>query len=272
MDKTELKKRKETRRIILIVVLILFESSFFDWLRTLHVRYGVYDYTVTYEEQLDTLFGDDYEIGPPETFCGYHGSSVWGEQFYDCYSTWPIVYTDFWGGKHRVTLSNADSRDGAFEWDVYGWMQNLAADHFSGVCQNGDYAEGICHIDLLRPSLYLPGERYRDVFQKYIQDNVIESFKDPDKLPHLYEMRFEDWFVKYPSYFYVHVRGDKVSDDILNDVLDDFNEMTGGRFNLEIKADDEVRYYIMGEPRSFENFFDYDSALYQEYEKMGMFD
>lgn len=68
MDKTELKKQKETRRIILLVVLILFERSFFDWLRTLHVRYGVYDYTVTYEEQLDAIFGDDYEIGPPETF------------------------------------------------------------------------------------------------------------------------------------------------------------------------------------------------------------
>lgn len=155
-------------------------------------------------------------------------------------------------------------------------MQNLAEDHFADVCQNGDYAEGICHIDLRRPSLYLPGERYKDVFQKYIQDNVIESFKDPDKLPHLYEMRFEDWFVKYPSYFCVHVRGDKVSDDILNDVLDDFNEMAG-RFNLIISTKYETRYYIMGKMRAvdyteYSKYYNYDSALYQEYEKMGMFD
>ncbi len=266
MDKIELKKRAETRRIILLVVLILFESSFFDWLRTLHIYYGVYDYTVTYKEELDTIFGDDYEVGPPETFYGYYDDYRRGEQYYCCYSTWPIEYTDSRGGKHQVTLSNADSRDCAFEWDVFGWMVNLADDHFEDVCREVYYS------NFFRPRLNIPEERYKDAFRKYIQDNVIKSFKDPDKLPHLYEMSVEDWFVTYPSYIEADM---PVS--CVNDLLDLLNEMTDGRFNLKISTGYETRYYIMGKLRAvdygrYSEYYDFDLALYQEYEKMGMFD
>lgn len=276
-----MKKLLEPIRITLIVLLILAEVIFFSWLKSIHIDYiKMKDYPAIYKEQLDIIFGGDYEIGPRQTISGIVSDEA-GEKFYRFYYKWKITYRDSLADEHTMQLTNRYS----FEGQIFDQLQTHANDYFEKILKKSDYGEYIDDNILFSLfSIYSVTPELReaeDVIQKYWW-SIERSFKDPGNLPHLYDISYGDWFVTYPGYSHIYLHESAVYSGAVQGILDILSEETAGKFNLELvimpdqnsdeKNNYEFLYYIFGEPVELSDYHDYELTLFYEYEKSGMFD
>lgn len=267
----------EPIRITLVVLLILVEVIAIAWLKSIDVHFYLKDYTVAYKDQLDTIFGDDYVIGPRQTVSKYNVSVVNGAKSYDYYYVWEITYKDSFGDEYTVELVNKDPDLYSIKSQAAGWMNLQAEKHFAKTYENSDYNEYIYY-----ESLRYAFSQDEEVNVRIREFNSLHSapLKAVNGFPHLYDIDYKKWFTMRFSYYYVSIYESDISDEMVQHILDSFLKETDGRFNLRIeilpeKNSDkttEYIYYFWGKPQELDKYDNYELALFYEYEKLGMFD
>lgn len=276
-----MKKLLEPIRITLVVLLILAEVIFFSWLKSIHIDYiKMKDYPAIYKEQLDIIFGGDYEIGPRQTISEIVSDEA-GKKFYQFYYTWDITYRDSYGDEYIMELTNEYS----FDSQIYRQMGAQAGKYFEEMIRTSNFSDYIDYGYLRRIfSSYSPTSEIEEAIKivRAAMPKIEPSFESLDNLPHLYDVCYRDWFVTHPEVFRVFMYESSACDEIIQHIVDSLSRETDGKFNLIIsirpnqisdeKKKTEKVYYILGEQQEFEKDDDYDLALFYRDEEIGMFD
>ena len=265
------------------------------YLISIEPKFYLRDYPDIYRQQLDIIFGEDYEVGPRHTISEFT-EHVDRSETYQYYYTWEITYKDLLGDKYTVELDNIDYSnyfpDGTyytnFEMSVYAWMYSQVTEHFKKLIldsQNEGYIDTILLKRLFSSAVSdIPGyETIKGQYDIYTGRTVPCSFTSSNKLPELYKLNYKDWFLTYPYFIEVYVEKDDNSCKVIEGIVDKLSEETDGYFNLSIIIEEKTSegtncqpenfYYIWGQlqEKNYSHRDEYSIELFREYEKIGLF-
>ena len=274
---------------MVVIVTIAFLTIVILWLVSIHPRIYLKDYPSIYKEQLDTIFGSNYTIGPRAAISKFE-EHIDHSATYVYYYSWEITYKDQLGEEYKIELVNRKTTKKendyySFENQVFRWTREQVEDHFNGRCHQSienigtDTFSSI--VFLFNYYSEIAGDNTLAESARSFRANEIDSLLILQNLPHLYNFDYSSWFNKYPAYLKVYITPDTVENFTISesDVYYLFNEC-GNKFNAIIELDYriknklefEAQYFLMGEKQDFKNDDEFRLALFYEYEKKGMFD
>lgn len=249
------------------------------WVALYSPRVFLKDYPALYKDELQALFGDDFSVGERVSISKYEEHVDRSATFVYYYS-WEITYKDQFGEEFSVELINREGDFYAFERQVFRWMRSQVLDHFTrellrGFDLTGDDANS--HVTILDD--FFPDDKAAERNQLEIfRTKIIHSLREINNLPHLYDFDYSKWFELYPSYFEIGIHSNALRSRAVSEreVANSVFEECEGAFNVILCVEDESgskkEYYLMGVAGAFDSEKNYMVALYDEYEKRGLFD
>lgn len=263
----------------------------------LEPKFYLKDYPTIYQDKLNTIFGDNYSVGPRQLKYEF-SERVNAPSTFKCYCTWEITYSDDFGRKYTVELCNIDGEsfyersyfiDNQARWwkheqiekhyrfllenelvNIYGSgqmdfsIEEVLGSKFSMICkynsENKELNSALADCNVWREKIY---ER-------------VQSSLEP--LPKLYMLDYGNIFMEKPYIYYVYLNESVFTDEAVNIIVNVLSKETKGVFNLVIgvKREDSTyedkQFFIWGEKEDiYKNICDYNLEVYNKYKESGMF-
>ncbi len=222
------------------------------------------DYAEIYKEQLQTIFGEDYQISGKETVrimgedcgCGYHSD---GYEYY----TWNISYQDENGYVFTQTLDNMTS----LELQQLSWLDHHLCQYYRQKYLNDFFEEGIfedlptdedsgksyCYVTVGNPVGSYSGDqkeefkRIQAAGKKY-KEQLIQRLQEEAHLFRLSKTDYENIFSRFPITVRFHLSIDdetlsgsekadfeKRAREMTLEMIEALKQETGGACNLRVQ-------------------------------------